>query len=54
MKLTLDALCGMNPEVVWLECTESSDNNLIMDSTSDADTVWLNEVKTPSACYQSK
>ena len=34
----LDALCQMDPEVVRLESTESSDKNQTMNSTSSAET----------------
>ena len=33
----LDALCGMDPEVVGFESTESSDKNLTMEYTSDVE-----------------
>ena len=37
-KVILDALCGMDLEVVRFESTKSSDKNLAMDSTSDVET----------------
>ena len=36
-KVILDALCGMDPEVVGFESTESSDKNLTMEYTSDVE-----------------
>ena len=36
-KVIPDALCGMDPEVVGFESTESSDKNLTMEYTSDVE-----------------